>query len=79
MDDTGIFNLKEHFSIAVKDPVFLPIPVKVNPENIFLKRQSLLQGTLHLTYIGRSVNWKMMPLKRILNDCAASRLKKTYI
>ena len=76
MDDTGVFNLKQHFLIPVKEPVFLPIPVTVPPENIYLKRHKLSDDILHLTYIGRSVNWKMMPLKKILTDCAKSTVQK---
>lgn len=76
MDDTGVFNLKQHFSLPVKEPAFLPIPVTVPKENIYLKRHILSENTLHLTYIGRSVNWKMMPLKNVLADCAKSAVQK---
>ena len=76
MDDTGVFNLKQHFLLPVKEPAFLPIPVKVPPQNIYLTRHKLSDGTLHLTYIGRSVNWKMKPLNKILADCAASTVQK---
>ncbi len=75
MDDTGVFNLKQNFSIVVKHPVYLPIPVTVAGENTYLKRHRYTDGILRLTYIGRSVNWKMMPLKKILADCARSAIQ----
>ena len=70
MDDTGIFNLKQNFGISVKDPAYLPIPVTVPCENAYLKHHISTRDTLKFTYIGRSVNWKMMPLRKILEDCA---------
>ncbi len=70
MDNTGIFNLQQNYSLQVANPVILPIPVKVSEENIYLKKQKKTSETLNITYIGRSVDWKMMPLKKILNDCA---------
>ena len=75
MDDTGVFNLKKHFGIVIKNPVYLPIPVNVPDENIYLKRTSPAGDIIHLTYIGRSVIWKMMPLMKVLEDCA--KLSKT--
>ncbi len=76
MDDTGVFNLKQTFSIDAKNPVFLPIPVTVPPENTYQKRHKFPGDILHLTYIGRSVNWKMMPLVKILADCVKSSVQK---
>ena len=70
MDDTGVFNLKKHFGITIKNPVYLPIPVNVPNENIYLNRNRPVGDIIHLTYIGRSVIWKMMPLMKILEDCA---------
>ncbi len=70
MDDTGIFNLKNKFSINIPYPQFLPIPVLLAEENKYIKEHEIEPAILKLTYIGRSVNWKMMPLKKILKDCA---------
>ena len=77
MDDTGLFNLKKHFGITLRKPDFLPIPVIVPSENIYSKRTRTPDNTIHLTYIGRSVKWKMMPLQKILEDCVKiSKTKK---
>jgi hypothetical protein len=70
MDDTGIFNLKKYFSLDIADPQFLAIPVTVPAENIRIKNIFFNKNSFNLTYIGRSVDWKMMPLKKILDDCA---------
>ncbi len=67
MDDTGVFNLKNCFNLDIPNPVFLPIPVTVTPVNRYLERPSV-PGRLRLTYIGRSVNWKMTPLSKIFSD-----------
>jgi len=72
MDDTGMYNLQQYFSIRVADPVFLPIPVNAISENLYLKKICTAVDTVHFTYVGRSVDWKMMPLKKILDDCAHS-------
>ena len=76
MDDTGIFNVKKHFDIEVEHPVFLPIPVDIGFPNDYLKNAEILPGPIKLTYIGRSVNWKMMPLRKILSDITA--IEKTF-
>lgn len=68
MDDTGISNLKAHFNLEVSNPIFIPIPVDTSFDNMYLKQFSKLTVALRLTYIGRSVDWKMMPLKKILTD-----------
>lgn len=70
MDDTGIFNLEKQFSIKPENPIFLPIPVNTINENYYLDQKLFLPNTLCLTYVGRSVKWKMMPLKKILYDCS---------
>jgi len=70
MDDTGIFNLKDQFFINIPNPEFLPVPVMLGKENKYIKEHQVEQAILKLTYIGRSVDWKMMPLKKILKDCA---------
>ena len=75
MDDSGLGNLKKHFGISITHPDFLPIPVTVPSENIYSKRKVIGEDSIHLTYIGRSVKWKMMPLQRILEDCL--RVSKT--
>lgn len=68
MDDTGIYNLDRKFSIKVRDPIFLPLPVMVPKENLYLKKRKTNSDIIHLTYVGRSVDWKMMPLRKILED-----------
>lgn len=76
MDDTGIFNLRHYFAMEVDEPIFVPIPVEVPKENYYLKRDRNPGHTLRLTYIGRSVDWKMMPLIKIIEDCATVSVSK---
>ena len=68
MDDTGIFSLRTDFGIQVKHPIFLPIPIEVPKENQFVARKQKVRDTIRISYIGRSVDWKMMPLKKIIED-----------
>jgi hypothetical protein len=75
MDDTGIFNIKNHFDIDVEGPVFLPIPVNTAFSNEYINNPVVIGDCVRLTYIGRSVNWKMMPLRKILSDLAAINKK----
>lgn len=71
MDDTGKDNVKRHFGIDITAPAFLPIPVVMPDSKQNVGRNRDKGEVLRLTYIGRSVSWKMMPLKRILRDCAS--------
>lgn len=68
MDDTGMFNLANDFDLQIEKPVFVPIPVIVPRGNSYMNRKSHSAEALQLTYIGRSVDWKMKPLKKILSD-----------
>jgi hypothetical protein len=69
MDDTGINNLQREFGIHVKEPIFLPIAIPDEKENLYFKQSGRPDGAINLTYIGRSVDWKMYPLKKIIDDC----------
>ncbi|MEO5648468.1 MAG: hypothetical protein ABIR03_00940 [Ginsengibacter sp.] len=79
MDDTGVFNLKNEFSLNVEKPQLLPIPIAVCNQNKYSGRASLSSEQIKLTYIGRSVIWKMNPLKKILKDCVNLNIKKKII
>ncbi len=68
MDDTGMFNLVSDFNLQIDDPVFVPIPVIVPRDNFYMNRKVSSTDVLKLTYIGRSVDWKMKPLNKILSD-----------
>lgn len=73
MDDTGLFNLQTGFHISVDKPRFLPVPVITRSSNLYISKGPVANNEYRLTYIGRSVDWKMMPLKKILDDCVLLR------
>lgn len=75
MDNTGLFNLKNYFDLTVSSPKFLPVPVAVPVSNTYIDRGVESIEEVKLSYIGRSVDWKLMPLKKILSDC--SKLENT--
>lgn len=79
MDDTGIFNLESGFGLQVTNPVFLPIPVQANNNNEFAERFHGNDDHIRLTYIGRSVDWKMYPLKKILDDCESAQIDRPIL
>lgn len=68
MDDTGIRRAAEKLQFKIEHPLFLPVPVSVPAENQYLKKEKAANDTLRLTYIGRSVDWKLYPLKKVLDD-----------
>lgn len=71
MDDTGIVNAIEKLNYKITDPFFLPIPIRMAEENLYdHKKIARSENTLRLGYIGRSVAWKLHPLKKILDDIA---------
>lgn len=79
MDDTGVNNIKNKFSIHLDSPEYLPIPVKCGSQNLYLNERNVTPNTIKLTYIGRAVEWKIMPLKKILEDCAKIENNQTQI
>ncbi len=80
MDDTGINNLKNEFNIIVDQPLFLPVSVSPEKVNKYLNIQQLNSDEIRVTYIGRSVDWKLYPLKKILDDASQIRQRfKFYI
>ncbi|HRN71605.1 MAG TPA: hypothetical protein PLM81_00660 [Ginsengibacter sp.] len=69
MDDTGIGNLNREFKFVVPHPKYLPIPLKEERINLYKTQERELNDGIRISYIGRSVNWKMYPLKKIIEDC----------
>ncbi|WFE68805.1 hypothetical protein P8S54_00465 [Thiomicrospira sp. R3] len=62
----------------MSDDVIVPVPVYTKPSNMFLASNNLLNITdkqLVVAYIGRAVDWKMFPLKKMVDDLTV--LKKT--
>lgn len=68
MDDTGIRSAVKRLNFTITNPFFLPIPVAVPPQNNYLLTFRDIPGVLKISYIGRSVDWKIFPLKKILDD-----------
>lgn len=67
MDDTGIINARKNLNYQIKNINFLPVPIKEANINYYKVPTETLQ-VIRLSYVGRSVDWKMMPLKKILQD-----------
>ncbi len=78
MDDTGPESLKREYGIIIDDPKFLPIPVPDEKKNIYLEEIRDLEQNVNLTYIGRAVNWKMYPLKKVIEDAAKTNESVTF-
>ncbi|MDF0718781.1 hypothetical protein P0M11_02095 [Kaistella sp. PBT33-4] len=67
MDETGINNAQNKLGYSMRNKYFLPVPIKRSAVNKYAPG-SLASGEIRLSYVGRSVVWKMMPLKKILDD-----------
>ncbi len=73
MDDTGPLNLEREFGIKISAPEYLPVPIADERSNIFLDSgKNLDKDVIKVTYIGRAVDWKMYPLRKIIDDCASA-------
>lgn len=70
MDDTGVNNLRNEFHINVEQPLFLPISVPPEKSNQYLITKDSILNEINVSYISRSVDWKMYPLKKILDDAS---------
>ncbi len=66
MDDTGVNDMLREFNYTIKNPIFAPIPVKVPRNNNY--RNDLGNKILRIAYVGRAVDWKITPLKKLLDD-----------
>jgi hypothetical protein len=76
MDDIGIRSVAEKMDLRINDPLFLPLPVSMPVHNLYMEKAKSENEKIKLTYIGRSVDWKMYPLKKILDDLYSSKLNK---
>ena len=70
MDDTGILNVSDKLGMSLRNPQFLPIPISAPSSNGYIENKER-KARLRLTYIGRAVDWKIYPLKKLLQDVSA--------
>lgn len=68
MDDTGPGNLQREFGISINNPKYLPVAITDEKNNVYLEKSRNLDKSINITYIGRAVDWKMYPLKKIIED-----------
>ena len=68
MDDTGSRSAVKKLKLIIYNPFFLPIPVAVPTQNNYLLSSVKIASEIKFSYIGRSVDWKIFPLKKILDD-----------
>jgi len=67
MDKECVRDVEKQLRIKI-DPSYLPIPVITYDVNHFLQRQRSYATTIHLTYIGRAITWKIAPVRKLLSD-----------
>lgn len=53
--------------VIIRDPLFLPIPVEVPATNLWENREKK-PGNVSFTYVGRAVDWKIFPVRKLLDD-----------
>lgn len=49
----------------------VPVPVNLKKVNLFLKNMINLSSEVNIAYIGRAVDWKMYPVRKIIKDLEA--------
>jgi hypothetical protein len=69
MDKNGVEEL-ERRKYSVKKPAYIPIPVEI-PASLTASKKKSAGKTITVTYVGRDVEWKIFPLKKVIEDCAA--------
>ena len=67
MDGTNLQVTCDFLDISIKNPNFLPIPVKPLSNNNF-SRSKIGDGVIRFIWVGRIVDFKYYPLKRFLKD-----------
>jgi hypothetical protein len=74
MDKSGVNFIKKEIGLSMK-PIYLPIPVKLLDENIYLSDRKIKNSRIvNITYIGRSVLWKVIPVLKVINDIIDCKL-----
>lgn len=68
MDNLGVSSIKKQFGISIT-PRFLPIPISIGKENIYLEREeNNCVRVINITYVGRSLDWKVNPILKVIAD-----------
>ncbi|HMG67697.1 MAG TPA: hypothetical protein VK588_08425, partial [Chitinophagaceae bacterium] len=75
IDTYAVEENERQLNILIRDPLFLPIPVEVPATNLWKNRNGVPPG-ISFTYIGRAVDWKIFPVRKLLNDISNSDLPK---
>lgn len=67
MDEFAKDENEKQLEVLIKAPEYLPLPVVVPDDNIWLKNRSKTEN-LAFTYVGRAVDWKIFPVRKLLKD-----------
>jgi hypothetical protein len=68
MDDVGVNFIENQFGLKINASL-LSIPISIYNENKFLNRQNInYNNKINVTYLGRSVDWKVYPVIKVIND-----------
>jgi hypothetical protein len=72
-DEYALWQNAETFDLKQKEFDILPIPVVVphTDYHSLHKENAIADGTVHFTYVGRAVDWKIFPVRKILKDLAS--------
>ena len=68
-DQYALTKNAERFNFKPEDFKLLPVPVPVPPQNKYLERlHDTNQDAFGFTYVGRAVDWKIYPVKKLIRD-----------
>lgn len=67
IDEYSVQENQKAIGVAADKPAFLPIPVEVPAKNLWMlgNRKNRI---LSFTYVGRAVDWKIFPIRKLLKD-----------
>ncbi|MBN1970702.1 MAG: hypothetical protein JXR48_05055 [Candidatus Delongbacteria bacterium] len=66
MDWEGIKEISRSNKLLINCPNYLTIPIQMN-SNIFMERRHCIEE-IKISYIGRSEEWKIFPLRKLIKD-----------
>ena len=79
MDNIGLRWTRQKFAATIPEPIYLPIPIPTVEVSSFVPRKRTIQEPLRISYLGRAVDWKVLPCAYFLERAARHRPVEAHI
>ncbi len=76
IDNLGKEAVERRLGVTIHDKFYLPIPIKINNKTSVLTQD---KNQIVLSYVGRSVDWKVYPLLKIFTDLSKININKKIV